>query len=123
MSIISAALEDLGTRIGIGPGGIAADGHVALKIGDLDEVHLEQQEETLLVYVARTIDVGRDRLELYSAALRAVHFDNRIPVRVQCALHEDKLIFLAQYDDDEVDVPGLERALELLSELHDKVAG
>jgi type III secretion system chaperone SycN len=119
--MISTALDELGARIGLDPSVFAGNGHIALKFGELEEVHFEPREETLVMYVSRAIDVGRDRLELFSAALRAVHYDNRLPARVQCALHEDKLVFLAQYDSDEVDLPELEKALELLSELHSKV--
>ncbi len=122
MSALDTAIGDFGTLLGFDPGDLADREHVAFDIDGLGELHVEKRDETLVIYLARPISVGVDRLQLYRKALRAVHFENRLPARVQCAHHRDNLIFVARHDAHEVTLPTLERTFELLIELHDGVA-
>lgn len=122
MSVLDTAIADFGSILGFEPRDLADRDHVAIAIEGIGELHVERREENLLVYLSREIHVGTDRLELYYSALRAVHFENALPVRVQCALYKDNLVFLARYDADEVSIPSLEASLDLLVDLHDSVA-
>ena len=121
MSMLDAAMADFGTLLGFDPADLTDRAHVAVAIDGIGELHVERRDEMLLVYLARDIEVGRDRLELYRSALREVHFENGLPARVQCALHHDSLIFLALYEADEVGLQALEQSLDLLIELHESV--
>ena len=119
--MLDSAIADCGTILGFDPSDFADRNHVAVAIEGIGELHLERQDEALLIYLSRAIEVGIDRLSLYRSALRAVHFENGLPARVQCALYHDNLIFLARYEPDEVDLPVLEQSFDLLIELHQRV--
>ncbi len=121
MTMIGASVSDFGSGLGLELDELGRGGHVALAIRDVGQVHFEHLNEQLLVYMSRPIDVALDRLGVWKAALRAVHVSQRVPVRVQCSLHGDDLVFLARYEEHEVDRPALERALDVLSDLHQKV--
>ena len=121
MTMIGATIADFGAAMGLDLDEFPEGGHLALAIEEIGQVHFEHQNEQLLIYVSRPIDVALDRFEVYKSALRSVHFENRLPARVQCALHGEDLVLLAQYEQDEVDQPALERALDALADLHDTV--
>ena len=121
MTMIGAAVADFGSGLGLTIAGFDEGSHFALAIDDIGQVHFEHQPERLLVYVSRPINVALDRFVVAKAALRAVHFDHRLAVRAQCALHGDDLVFIAQFEKVEVDQPTLELALQTLGALHDKV--
>ena len=122
MSALDTAIGDLGTILGFDPAALANRDHVAVSIEGAGTLHAERQDETLLLYLSRPIPVGADRPALYRDALRAVHFEHRLPARVQCALHDNALIFLARFDAHELDMPAIEQGLDLLIDLHDGVA-
>lgn len=123
MSAMSDTVKELCTSFGLPSHDLPRGSHVALSIGAMGEVHFEEQEEELLVYLTRPIDVGDDRLSILRGALHAVHFHNVLPVPVQAALHGNELVFVARLQNHEIDLPALERTLELLSGLQEKARG
>ena len=120
MTMLDTAIADFGAILGFDPSDLANRDHVAMDIEGIGELHVERHDETLLVYLSRPIEVGADRLELYKSALRSVHFENGRATRVQCALHDNRIIFLSRSHADEVSVQALEGSLELLIELQEK---
>lgn len=120
MSTLSDAVSELCASFGLRPGDLPRGQHTALSIGALGQLHFEEREEELLVYLARDIEVGADRLNVMRAALSATHFHNALPLPVQAALHGDALIFMTRFHDHEVSVQDLERALEVLGGLQDE---
>ncbi len=122
MSMLDTAIADFGSVLGFNPGDLENRDHVAIDMDGSGQLHVERRDEHLLVYLAREIDVGVDRLTLYRTALRSVHFENGLPARVQCALHGDSLVFLVRYDADEVSAQSLEATVDILTELHDRSA-
>ena len=119
--MIGAAIADFGDEIGLDLSNVLESGHFALTIGDVGQVHFEHRDEWLTIYLSRPIDVALDRFEVCKSAMRAVHFEQRLPARVQCAMHAEDLVFLAQYEEDEVDQPKLNEAVQMLSDLHESV--
>ena len=120
MSQLSDAVAELCAGFGLPATALPGGQHVALSVGALGELHFEEQDEELLVYLARDIEVGADRLSVLRAALAAVHFHKALPFPVQAALRGDALIFLARFQDHQMDLQDLERALEVLGTLQDE---
>ncbi|MEM9761325.1 MAG: hypothetical protein AAF968_02230 [Pseudomonadota bacterium] len=119
MSAIGDAVSALCASMGLQPGGLPTEGHVAIEVEDLGELHLETTAEALLVYLRRRIDVGDDRRALQLAALDAVHWRHAEPFPVQAAATDDGLVFLCRFDGDRVDLPALESAVALLGRMQD----
>jgi type III secretion system chaperone SycN len=122
MSQADAAIVELSAVLGLDLTDLADRPHIAVSISGLGELHVERPGEEVLLYLSRPIDVGADRLGVYKQALRAVHFENRLPVPVQCGLHDGALVLVARHAAGEVDRPALEASLELLATLHEKAA-
>jgi len=120
MSALGEIVTELCAGFGLRAHDLPGGRHTALSITDLGELHLEEEDEELLVYLARDIEVGADRLALLRAALAAVHFHNALPFAVQAALHRDALVYLTRFRAHQVTLQELEHALEVLSGLQDK---
>ena len=121
MTMLDTATADFGAILGLEPGDLSDRDHLAVDIDGIGQLHVERQQESLLVYLSRPIAVGADRLELYKLAMRLVHFENNLMSRAQCALHADKIIFLSRVDAYEISTQSLEATLELLIDLQDKI--
>ncbi len=121
MSMLDAAMDDFGTLLGLDAAVFSGREHLAVEIEGAGELHVERRDEALLVYLSRPLEVGVDKLQVYKSALRRVHFENGLDVRVQCGLHGEHLVFLARYDGDELTMQALEHAIEVLINLHDSV--
>ena len=121
MTMIGAAVTDFGDEIGLPLEDLPEGAHIALSIEGTGQVHFEHRNEQLVIYTARGLDVALDRYEVYKTALRAIHFERRLPVRVQCALHDDALVFATRFDEDEVDPQAIELAIVTLADLQQQV--
>lgn len=120
MSALRDTVADLCTGFGLPLHELPGGEHMALSIGASGQLHFEEQDEELLVYLARAIEVGADRLAVMRSALAAVHFHNALPFPVQAALHGDALVFLTRFQFHHLTRQDLERALEVLSQLQDR---
>jgi len=120
MSALSDTVTELCVSFGLQPGDLPSGSHMALSIDALGQLHFEEREEELLVYLAREIEVGTNRLSVLRAALAAVHFHNALPLPVQAALHGNALVFVTRFQDHEMSLQDLERALEVLGSLQDE---
>lgn len=123
MSGFEAAIADFSTLLNLDPQALAGRDHVAVDIDGVGECHIEALAEEVLLYLSRPIPVGTDRLALYSAALRSVHFENGLPAQVQCGLSGDQLIFLGREPYEDVSVEALEKLLDTLVGLHEATSG
>ncbi|MEM6546613.1 MAG: CesT family type III secretion system chaperone [Pseudomonadota bacterium] len=119
MTLLDSALPSLAELLGLDPGPLAGQSHMAVEIDRVGQIHAEHHGERVLLYLSRPIEAGADRLSLYRDALRAVHPDNALPRQVQCALSGETLVLVAQHGTGETDSQDLEASLDLLIALHD----
>lgn len=120
MSAITDAVAELCGSFGMNPARIDMEGHLALSIQGVGEVHFEDGGEELMVCLARNVEVDEDRLDVQRNALEAVHLHHVLPMPVQAAMHGDRLVFLARIDAHELNLPVLQRAIEVLGGLQDR---
>ena len=91
--------------------------HIALSIADLGRLHFEDHGGELLIYLARDVVPGDDRLRLQRGALRAVHEQHVGAQPVQVGMRGNELVFVARLDAREAARNDLEDTVELLAEL------
>ena len=123
MAMLDAALDDFAREIGLDAAPLTEDGRMALAIDGLGEAHFEKRDDRLVVYLARAIAVGADRLEIFRRALRACHFERTPEPPVACGLHGDRLLVLATLEEGAADGRAVSAALEVLAALQDEAHG
>ena len=101
----------------------AARDHITLAINEVGALHFEDRGDELLIYLARDIAAGEDRLRIQRAALSAVHHQNATPWPVQAGWRDQALIFLTRLPAREAVFTDLEGAIELLAALQNEVQG
>ncbi len=122
MSISDDLLVEFGHSLGLDGLAWSDTGVVVLDFANRGVLYLEDQDEVLLVYLVRDIDVRESKLQLLHTALTLCHYREGLPYVVQVGLRgEASLVFLVRFMSYEVTLPELERVLELLSQLHDNV--
>ncbi len=122
MSISDDLLVEFGHSLGLDGLAWSDTGVVVLDFANRGVLYLEDQDEALLVYLVRDIDVRESKLKLLHTALTLCHYREGLPYVVQVGLRgEASLVFLVRFMSYEVTLPELERVLELLSQLHDNV--
>ena len=120
MSAIADSMGELIASMGLDPGRVRLDGHLALSVEGLGDLHFEEAEDELLMYLAREIQVDEDALDVQRKAMSLVHFHNVLPFPVQVARLEESLVMLTRIQAHDIDLPRLQRAVDLLGELQDK---
>ncbi len=122
MSISDDLLVEFGRSLGLDGLAWSDTGVVVLDFANRGVLYLEDQDEVLLVYLVRDIDVRESKLKLLHTALTLCHYREGLPYVVQVGLRgEASLVFLVRFMSYDVTLPELERVLELLSQLHDNV--
>lgn len=97
------------------------DGHIVYSIDGMGRLDLEERGDTLLISLARDISMGDDRLAIQRAALGAVHYKHQLDPPAQASMHKNTLVFTMRLDANDADVPAIDRALQQLNALHEKV--
>lgn len=120
MNAASEVLTAFGRSLGLADFRWPDAGMAAFEFDARGTLYLEQREETLLVYLTRTLDLHQCGPELLKSALRLCHYQHQWPYIVQTGLRgESQLVFLARFLVREITLPELEQALELLTHLHE----
>ncbi len=122
MSISDDLLVEFGHSLGLDGLAWSDTGVVVLDFANRGVLYLEDQDEVLLVYLVRDVDVRESKLKLLHTALTLCHYREGLPYVVHVGLRgEASLVFLVRFMSYDVTLPELERVLELLSQLHDNV--
>ena len=121
MSWVDGALADFGRTLGFH--GLAfRDGNpVRLVFDRLGTLVFEPQDGHLLIYIVRTLE--RPDAELYARALDIVHWRHHHAFPVHAGMHgELEMTFAVRIPEPEFTLPTIERAVDLLGQLHDAVS-
>ncbi len=120
MSWVDDALADFGRALGFPDLRFPASGPVSLQFERLGTLYFEPLDGQVLTYVVRTLD--RPDGELFARALDICHWRHHHPFPVHAGLHaETQLSFAVRIPDTEFTLPTIERAVDLLGQLHDAV--
>lgn len=121
MNWIDDALHDFGRGMGIAGLKFDRDAVVGLTFERRGALFFERADAAVLVYLARRTP-GHDSGPL-ERALCCTHYGEGHPLPIQAGLlGEDTLVLLARLEDRAFSLPALEKAVALLTELHDRVA-
>jgi type III secretion system chaperone SycN len=117
-----ALLREFGQSLGMDDLSWPESAVVALDFQRRGVLYLEELDEHLLIYLVKAFDSRDGRLAILQRALRACHYREGLPFAAQAALRgEDRLVFLVRLALSGVALPDLERVLETLTQLHEKV--
>ena len=117
-------LSEFGDNLGIDGLVWPASRVVGLEFDQRGTLFLEDLGEEMLVYLVRAIDRLDGAAARLERALRLCHYREGLPFSVQAGLKgEDLLAFVVRLPSRETMLPELERVLEMLTDLHDEVAG
>lgn len=123
MNAASEALTAFGRSLGLRDFRWPESGIAAFAFAARGTLYLEERDETLLVYLVRTVDLRQSSPELLKTTLRLCHYRQQWPYVVQAGLQDEaRLVFLARLPAREVTLPDLEQVLELLTRLHERCA-
>lgn len=121
MSPVSEVLTEFGRSLGLTNFRWPESGTAAFAFDARGTLYLEERDETLLVYLARNLDLHRRGPDPFKNALQLCHYRHQWPFVVQAGLRDEaQLVFLARLPVREVTLPALEQALELLTRLHER---
>ncbi|MFO1349149.1 MAG: type III secretion chaperone SycN [Gammaproteobacteria bacterium] len=121
MNWIDDTLHDFGRALGIAGLRLNDSAVASLVFERRGALFIERATDVVLVYLARqTPSHDSARLE---RALGITHYREGHPLPIHAGLlGDDTLVFLARLEERAFSLPVLERTVELLSELHDRVA-
>ncbi|HVJ87941.1 MAG TPA: CesT family type III secretion system chaperone [Caulifigura sp.] len=121
MSWIDDALADFGRSLGFDQLKFPAEGPVSLQFDRLGTLYFEPLEGSILTYVVRSLD--RPDAEMFARALDICHWRHHHAFPVHAGLHgETELTFALRIPDSDFRLPTIERAVDLLGQLHDAVS-
>lgn len=121
MSDSANTLTEFGRNLGLADFRWPDSGVAIFEFATRGTLYLEEQDESLLIYLARSLDVHQCTPDLLKTALRLCHYQHQWPCAVQVGLrNESQLVFLARRSRREVTLPELEQTLELLTRLHER---
>ena len=123
MNTNQEVVAELGRSLGIEGLAMPEGRPLALRFDRRGSLYVEDRDEILLVYLARDIDLGADRAAgRPEACLRLCHYSQGLAYPVHPGLRAERtLVFLVRLPSEQVTLPEIERVLELLSDLHEKV--
>lgn len=120
MSWVEDTLRTFGESIQMSDLDFNHNGVVCLNIEKMGTLYLEKGNETVRIYLSR------EKPEFESGyparALQAVHYRENLPFPVTAAMRNDNtLVFIAVIPESDFSPPNLDRILEILTQLHDRV--
>ncbi|MCP5306248.1 MAG: CesT family type III secretion system chaperone [Chromatiaceae bacterium] len=122
MNTNQEVVAELGRSLGIEGLAMPEGRPLALRFDRRGSLYVEDRDEILLVYLARDIDLGADRAAVLEKALGLCHYSQGLAYPVHPGLRAERtLVFLVRLPSEQVTLPEIERVLELLSDLHEKV--
>lgn len=120
MSWLDDTLRDFGTRIGVGELAFGPGGFVQFGLSNGGMLGLAQAQGEVRVWLARPL--ARSDRGALERALVQCDFRRRPPFALQAGLRgEDELVLLARIPERDFTTPTLERALDVLTTLHERV--
>ncbi|MEI2740849.1 MAG: type III secretion chaperone SycN [Candidatus Competibacter sp.] len=121
MNWIDDALREFGRGMGIAGLTLDRDTVAGLTFERRGALFFERADAAVLVYLARRTP-AHDSVPL-ERALRHAHYGEGHPLPIQAGLlGEDTLVLLARVEERAFSLPALEKAVALLTELHDRIA-
>lgn len=122
MTWVDEAIRDFGRGIGFADLALSGNGVVSLSFEARGTLFIERAEgDAVLVYLSRAVPYPPPGL--FERALAACHYKEGLPFPVSAGfLGDDRLVFLVRLPEKEFSLPALERAIELLTQLHDRMA-
>ncbi|HVJ68525.1 MAG TPA: CesT family type III secretion system chaperone [Caulifigura sp.] len=121
MSWVDDALASFGRSLGFNDLRFRGQGPVSLEFDRLGTLFFEPQDGHILTYVVRKLD--RPDAEFYARALDISHWRHHHAFPVSAGLHgETELTFAVRISESEFTLPTIERAVDLLGQLHDAVS-
>lgn len=119
--LMESTVVAFGQSIGIDNLRPDANNLVSLQFEQRGNFCLEGVDDTLLVYLIRP--VASYQTDIYREALRLCHYRQGHPLAVQAGLRgEEALVFLVRLSEAQCNLPNLERAMDLLTGLHQQVS-
>ena len=106
-------LTSLAQRMGMTDLRLSSDGVAALDIQSVGRVYFEQQGESCLVYLARSV-YAHDR-HLARRILSLCHYDEGHPFPLHGGLHKDHALLLARLPERQVTAAELENMVRYLA--------
>lgn len=120
MSWVDDTIRDFGRGMGMEDLALNHNGLLCLDFEALGSLFIEQAEEAVLVYLVRELP-RHDTVNL-QRALALCHYREGLPFAVNVAFREENhLVFIARVPENDFSLPTLEKSIDLLTKLHQKV--
>lgn len=120
MSWLDETLGDFGRRIGVGELAFGERGFVQFALSEGGMLGIAHSPGEVRIWLARPL--SRADRGAYERALVQCDFRRRPPLPLQAGLRgEDELVLLARIPERDFTTPALERALDVLTTLHQRV--
>lgn len=121
MSAIEDTIQRFGYQLGIEHLALGQSGMLCLEIERLGALFIEQLHNDVLMYLARQVPAYRN--DVAGKALQLCHFSHNHPYPLNAAFLEDtRLLFACRIPDADFDLAVLSQVLDLLTELHNRIA-
>lgn len=126
MSWVEETLSTFGRGLRFGELRFNGNGVVCLSFEKGETLYLEQHDggvdggpESVLIYLSKQVPPYQGGWR--AKALALCHYSQGWPLDVHAGAREDQLVFLIRVPGEQFAPPTLERAIELLFQLHDTV--
>lgn len=120
MDWVNSAVDDFCKVSGI-ESSFENSGMVQLLFERSGLLNIEVVNENLMLFLTRKIE-WHQREEYQLKALRLCHYDQGLPFSIRTGmLNKESLVMMASVPLDEVTLPAIEQAFNLLSRLHDEI--
>ncbi|WP_339386875.1 type III secretion chaperone SycN [Vibrio caribbeanicus] len=122
MSWIDTSVDDFCRGMGLEAVDFSSAGRVQLGFEQSGTLHIEKYQDRLFLMLARPLD-WRQSSEPLKRALSFCHAGQGWPFLIKAGLLDDQtLVLCAQIVGEDVTLPTIEQAFNLLVRLHDEVA-
>ena len=120
MSWVEQTISEFGASVGIDALSLNDAGVVTLQFEQLGTLYIERRNEEILIYLVR--DVEHPDAALFRRVLSCCHHQHHHPFPVHAGLRgETSIVFLIRMPEADFILPNLERAMNLLDQLHSEV--
>ena len=120
MSIATEVVQTFGESIGLQALDLPENGSVQLAFERRGLLCMEETAQGLVLCLFQQVDLRDGALAVYSRALASCHYRQGLPWQVRPGLRGDSmLVFALELASIELNLPNIERAINLLTELQD----